>query len=75
MKTLTLHLPDNIEMDDKSLVLLLAVKLYEQGNLSLGQAADMAGISKRLFAEGLGKYSVSIFNFSPDELSMDVKNA
>lgn len=75
MKTLTLHLPDNIEMDDKSLVLLLAVKLYEQGNLSLGQAADMAGISKRLFAEGLSKYSVSIFNFSSDELSMDVKNA
>ncbi|MFZ1675762.1 MAG: UPF0175 family protein [Saprospiraceae bacterium] len=75
MKTLTLHLPDAIDLDDKSLVMLLAVKLYEQGKLSLGQAAEMTGISKRLFAEGLGKYSVSIFNFSPDELSMDVKNA
>jgi predicted HTH domain antitoxin len=75
MKTLTLYLPDAFDLDDKSLILLLAVKLYEQGKLSLGQAAEMAGISKRLFAEGLGKYSVSIFNFSSEELSMDVKNA
>lgn len=75
MKTLTIDIPDSLDIKDKEAAMLLATKLYEQGKLSLGQAAELAGLSKRTFAEILGKYDVSLFNYSPKELSRDVKNA
>ena len=50
-------------------------KLYEQGKLSLGQAAELVGMTKRTFTELLGRYDVSVFNYPASELSRDVKNA
>ncbi len=55
--------------------MIVATRLYEQGRLSLGQAAEVAGLTKRTFAELLGSYNVSIFNFSASDLSKDVANA
>ncbi len=75
MKTLTLNIPDSLDVDNKDLAMLVATRLYEQGKLSLGQAADVAGLTKRTFAELLGKYNVSIFNFPASDLSRDVANA
>lgn len=75
MHTLTLNLPDGLDLDEHELVMILASKLYEEGKLSLGQAADLAGLTKRTFAELLGKYNVSIFNQDGDDLSRDVANA
>ena len=75
MRTLTLNLPDALEVEDKDLVMLLASQLYEQGKLSLGQAAELAGLSKRAFTELLGHYGVSIFNYPVDELAQDIANA
>ena len=75
MRTLTLNLPDALEVPDKDLVMLLASQLYEQGKLSLGQAAELAGLSKRTFAELLGQYEVSIFNYPASDLARDVANA
>ena len=75
MKTITLNVPDNLGVDNFQLVMLLAAKLYEQGKVSLGQAAELAGLSKKTFAELLGTYEVSIFNFPTSELSKDVANA
>lgn len=75
MKTLVLNLPDTLELDDREAVMLLATKLYEQGKLSLGQAAELAGYSKRTFMELLSRYNVSIFNYDPGELANDIKNA
>ena len=75
MKTLTLNVPDNLDVDNKDLAMLVASSLYEQGKLSLGQAAAVAGLSKRTFAELLGKFNVSIFNFPASDLSRDVANA
>jgi predicted HTH domain antitoxin len=49
--------------------------LYEKGKLTLGQAAEMVGLSKRAFMEILGDYEVSIFNFPLSELDNDMKNA
>jgi predicted HTH domain antitoxin len=72
---MTLQMPDNLEVDNKQLAMLLASKLYEMGKLSLGQAAEVAGISKRAFAELLGSYNVSIFNYPPSDISRDVANA
>ena len=63
---LTLDLPSNVTKDEAQT--LLALKLYETERVSLGQAAKLAGYSKRAFIEILGKYKVPIFNYSPAEL-------
>lgn len=75
MKTLTLNIPDNLDVDNTDLAMLVSTILYEQGKLSLGQAAEVAGLTKRTFAELLGKSNVSIFNFPASDLSRDVANA
>ena len=62
MKTLTVQIPDNL--DERETKTLLAAKLYEKGSLSLGQAANLAGYSKRTFMELLGNYEVSVFDYS-----------
>jgi dienelactone hydrolase len=51
MKTLVLQIPDSLDVDDRDLAMLVSTKLYEQGKLSLGQAAEVAGLTKRTFAE------------------------
>ncbi len=63
---LTLELPSNMTKDEAQI--LLAVKLYETERVSLGQAARIAGYSKRAFMEILGKHNVPVFNYSPDDL-------
>jgi predicted HTH domain antitoxin len=73
MKILTLQIPDNLyEREAKT---MLAAKLYEKGSLSLGQAAELAGYSKRTFMELLGSYEVSVFSYSETELEKDILNA
>jgi predicted HTH domain antitoxin len=73
MKTLTLQIPDNL--DEKEAQTLLAAKLYEKGNLTLGQAAELAGYTKRTFMELLANYDVSIFNYTEEELDKEILHA
>jgi predicted HTH domain antitoxin len=55
--------------------MLLAAKLYEDRKLALGYCAELAGLSKRAFIEILGKYGVSVFSQTADELNSDIENA
>lgn len=75
MKTLTLEIPESVELDAQEAKNMLAARLYEKGTLSMGQAAELAGHSKRAFMELLGEYGVSIFNLSAADLENDLKNA
>jgi predicted HTH domain antitoxin len=75
MQVITLNIPDSAKVDAKEAAMLLAASLYEKGKLSLGQAAEVAGLTKRTFAELLGNYGVSIFNYPATDLINDVKNA
>jgi predicted HTH domain antitoxin len=75
MKTLTLHIPDSLDLNDKEAAMLIASRLYEQGRFSLGQAAELAGYSKRTFMELLGEYGVSIINSPASDVARDVANA
>lgn len=75
MQIFTLNIPDTVEMDNRQLAIFMASRLYEQGKLSLGQAAEIAGLSKRTFIELLGLYQVSVFNFPATDLTKDVANA
>ncbi|MCW3101639.1 MAG: hypothetical protein JWO09_79 [Bacteroidetes bacterium] len=74
MRSVTIYLPDSLELSDTEIKLLLAGKLYERGELSLGYAAELAGLRKRTFIELLGKYNVSVFNFSASELCKEINN-
>jgi predicted HTH domain antitoxin len=57
----TFNLPESIDFKTFDLSIYVASKMYEDGLLSSGQAAEMIGLSKRAFLEILGKYGVSIF--------------
>lgn len=75
MRKIQLKIPDNINLNEFDFYMIIASKLYSDGRLSAGQAAEMAGISKRAFIELLGKYGVSIFGHSPTDLHSDIANA
>jgi predicted HTH domain antitoxin len=75
MKTISINIPEMSDLDSRELTMIVASQLYEGGKLSLGQAADVAGYTKRTFAELLGKYKVSIFNYPFTDLLKDVANA
>lgn len=73
MTTITLQVPDSLGEHQKDTVRFIAAKLYESGKLSLGQAAEMAGLTKRTFAELLGDYGVSLLNYPVSEIIADAK--
>lgn len=75
MRQLILNIPDFVDIDEKEISMILASKLYEEGKLSLGQAAELVGLTKRTFSELLGKYNVSLFNYPASDLSSDLNNA
>jgi predicted HTH domain antitoxin len=75
MRTIHLNIPESVDKNDNELAMIIAAKLYEDGTLSLGQAAELAGLSKRSFIELLGKYGVSVFSTSVDDLESDIANA
>ena len=70
MGELKVELPPEVPVEEARL--LLAIKLFETGRLSLGQAAKFAGYSKRTFMELLGKYNVPVFDYPPEELKDEV---
>jgi len=75
MKSISINLPDFLDLNEKEIKLLIASKLYEEGKLSLGEAAQLAELSKRAFIEILGRFDISLFNYNAEELRNDVKNA
>ncbi len=75
VKKIQLEIPNGTDVTDEEVLLILATQLYGRAKLSLGQAADLARVSKRKFMELLGSYSVSVFNYPATDLCVDVKNA
>jgi predicted HTH domain antitoxin len=55
--------------------IVAAVKLYELGKLSSGRAAQLAGMSRVEFLVALGRYQVSPFLLTAEQLERDVDNA
>jgi len=75
MRTIQLNIPDNVDLKGYDFSMIIAAKLYEDAVLSAGQAAKIAGLSKRAFIEMLGKYGVSVFSTSVSDLHSDIENA
>jgi predicted HTH domain antitoxin len=53
----------------------MAVKLFELKRLSLGLAAQLAGVSRVTFLLSLHLYGVAMIDLDQDELEMDLANA
>ncbi len=75
MKTIQLNIPDDLDLNEYDISMIIASKLYEDAKLSAGQAAEMVGLSKRAFLEMLEKFDVSVFSNSITDLHSDIENA
>ena len=67
---LKINLPDNLSADEARL--LLAVKLFEVGRVSLGQAAKLVGLSKRAFMDVLGRQRIPVVDYPAEELRQEL---
>ena len=52
--------------------LMAALKMFELGKVSSGKAAELAGMSRVEFIETCGRYHVSVFNYTPEELEKEI---
>jgi predicted HTH domain antitoxin len=66
LNALKIELP--LSLSEEEARLLLSLKLYEVGRITLGQAAKMAGFSKQSYIDVLGNYKIPVINYSPEEL-------
>ena len=71
MNALEVQLPLDISVEEARL--LLMIKLFEMGKLSVGQAANLAGYSRTTFIELLGKLGVPVIDYPPEELEQELK--
>ncbi|MGC9358663.1 MAG: UPF0175 family protein [Anaerolineae bacterium] len=58
---------------DAQVRLMAALKMFELGKLSSGKAAELAGISRVAFLEACGRYGVSVFNYTAEELEAEIR--
>lgn len=68
--SLLLHAKDLASLQERSRF-LLAVKFFELGELSSGQAAEMCGLSRVGFLYEAGKSGVPVAELSADELAAE----
>jgi predicted HTH domain antitoxin len=67
---LEIPLPSFIQKEEARL--MLAVKLFEVGRLSLGQAAKVAAMTKRSFLDALSRLGVPVANYPASELAEEI---
>jgi len=71
----TLEVPDIANVSQTDAQILFAMKLFEAGKLSLGKAAEVAGLSYRAFHELLLRYEIPAVTITEDDLSWEISNA
>ena len=68
---LLLHSKDRESLESRSRF-LLALKFFELGELSSGQAALMSGMTRVGFLLEAGKHGVPVVDLSPEELAEEL---
>jgi predicted HTH domain antitoxin len=74
MKVIELKLDMPLSLTENDVKLLLALKLFETGKLTLGQAAKLAEFSKQGFIDVLGQNHIPVINYSPEELGEEISH-
>lgn len=83
MSTLTIEVADEVvKASGKSpqalqngLKLMLAIDLFADGKLSLGKAAESAGMHKLDFMDELARRQVPVINLAPDQIEAELGHA
>ncbi len=81
MKTITIEVPDEMTSlgggSDKELAgtmrLATAILWYQQGRISQGKAAEIAGLDRTSFLLALGRAKVDTFQITDQELDEEVE--
>jgi predicted HTH domain antitoxin len=81
MQTLQIQYPDGFEQSvgltseelEYQIRLMASLKMFELGKISSGKAAELLGTTRVDFFNICGRYKVSIFNYSPDELKKELQ--
>ncbi len=75
MKSLEINIPKALvdDLGESELKLYLAIMLYKERKISAGQAAKLAGLSRRDFMYELGKHKESFTNISAEELEEELR--
>ena len=71
---ITISLPE-INIKEDELMVLLAIKLLEDGIVSLGKASEIAGYSERAFVEVLIHRGVEPIKYTKLDINKELKNA
>ena len=82
MTTISIELPESIfsalRQDPneftQELRLVAAIKWYELGKITQGQAAQIAGLNRGEFIKILARYQVSTFQYTPEEIEADLQS-
>ena len=72
---LTLEIPDVANVSQTDAQILFAMKLFEADKLSLGKAAEVAGLSYRAFHELLLRYGIPVVTMTEDDVKWEIENA
>jgi predicted HTH domain antitoxin len=80
MKTITLKLPDSLfwrnaesrDAVERRSRLLLALKYFELGEITSGQAAAMAGIGRVQFLSEASRHGIAVADLDEDELKAEL---
>ncbi len=63
--------PEQLEQEFR---LLLGVKLFEIGRLSLGKAAEVASITKLRFMDELARLEIPVINLDDDQIDDELRD-
>jgi|UniRef100_UPI0040565093 predicted HTH domain antitoxin len=72
MNAMAVNMNLPVSVSEEDMRTLLAVKLFEVGKVSLGQAAKIANFSKKAFIDVLGHYRVPVCNYEAEELQQEI---
>jgi len=69
------EVPDVANLSQTDAQILFAMKLFETEKLSLGKAAEMAGLSYRAFYELLVRYGIPAVSMTEEDVKWEIENA
>jgi predicted HTH domain antitoxin len=63
----------NISQSDGQII--FATALFQAGKISIGKAAEMAGLPYRSYWDLLCRYNIPVVTYTEDEVKQEIQNA